>query len=141
MATSIGGLIALVFEASLSEVITTSTTLRVCLSLGAIFGGIWGFRQTALKFKGKGRPTCVRAGLIYLAMWVFCLFVLVIGPIVVLRPAFAEKYQFARSLRELLLNAMPWTNVFEFFAAFFAAYFLVGSIVLSSPKLASPRGS
>jgi len=80
-------------------------------------------------------------GFVYLALWVFSVLFLVIGPVVILRPAFAEKHQFIRIVREGLLNAMPWTNVFEFFAAFAAAYFLVGSIILSSPKLANPRGS
>ncbi len=139
VARSVGGLIALALEAGVTEIVTNSIRLRVCLGLGAAFGGVWGFRRTIFKYKGKGRPKCVRTGGVYLALWVFSILFLVVGPVVLLNPAFAEMHQFTIRAREYLLRAMPWSNVFEFVAAFAAAYFLVGSIILTSPKLANPR--
>jgi len=114
--------------------ITTSYTLRGFIAGFSIIGGMLGYFLTASSWAGKERARCLHRRNIYLAIFWFPLLIF-IGTLVIFRPEVAIKYPLVRTIREILLTAMPLPNFIVGFGAGFALYFLIGAITLSSPEL------
>ncbi len=131
--------VALVIEVLAPRALSTSNTMQAWILAGAIVGALCGYFRTAFAWAGKGRPQCLAAGKRYLVLCGVSYLVLVVAPMVILKPSMAEKYRWVRAFREFLLNSTPLANCVEFFGAALAAFFLVGSIVQCSPNLANPR--
>jgi len=119
--------------------ITTSETLRIWLASGAIIGGILSYVLTTNLWAGKSREARRSAAKKYLGLCVVSYVVLVIIPIVLLRPLLAMKYHLVRELRNFLLEAMPLPNLIVSLGSLLACYFLIGAILVSSKQLANPH--
>lgn len=101
--------------------ITKSEVLRVFIVGGAAFGGPIGYFRTAFVWAGKGRPKCVRRGLLYFVLWVVSFILLVVLPIEILKPVAAEKLPSLEVTREWMLSFMTTTNLLIAFGCFLAS--------------------
>jgi hypothetical protein len=132
-------IVALAAHTTFFEEITKSDILRVFILGGAAFGGPIGYFRTAFVWAGKGRPKCVRRGLLYFVLWVLFFSLLVVLPIEILKPAVVHKLPCLEPVREWLVTFMTTTNFLIAFGCFLASFFFVGAITLCSAKLANPR--
>jgi hypothetical protein len=132
-------LVALVAHSAFFEEITKSEVLRVFIIGGAALGGPIGYFRTGFVWAGKGRPKCVRRGILYFALWVTFFVVLVVLPIEILKPSVVERIPSLEPIREWMLTFMTTTNYLIGFGSFLSSFFLVGAITLCSAKLANPR--
>jgi len=101
--------------------ITKSEVLRVFIVGGAAFGGPIGYFRTAFVWADKGRPKCVRRGLLYFVLWVVSFILLVVLPIEILKPVVAEKLPSLEVIREWMLSFMTTTNLLIAFGCFLAS--------------------
>ena len=90
--------------------ITKSEVLRVFIVGGAAF--VWA---------DKGRPKCVRRGLLYFVLWVVSFILLVVLPIEILKPVVVEKLPSLEVIREWMLSFMTTTNLLIAFGCFLAS--------------------
>lgn len=136
---TLGSVAVTAIEVLVPHAITTSHTLFAWQLVGAIMGAVLGYLRTSFALLGKGRPACLAASarFVFVGIAVYVLFVL--GPLVVAAPSFAERYLWARRIREVLLAPVLLLNALEFFGVAVAAFCLTSSIVALSSRLADPN--
>lgn len=139
VALTLFSIAAIAVEVFVPHQLTTSHKLLAWMAIGAILGAMWGYLHASFALLGQGRAACITAS--KKAFWIGLLVyvVLVIGPLLVVSPEFAERYAPVRQLREILLSPVLVLNVIEFIAAGFAAFCLARALVALSPRIADPK--
>jgi hypothetical protein len=117
-----------------SVLIVGSRTLGIVMAIAALFAGALGFYFTIGAHGGRQRGPCLKLRNWY-AMWsvlgiAFTLIVLLLTD-----PDFAKIASGFEGVRELLFSSMLLLNVLVAAGVFVFVYFLVGAILLSSPRL------
>lgn len=112
----------------------SSRTLAWFVASGLLLGSITGFYFTASRWHGKGRAECLAQSRRSLIGFVSTLLILALL-LTALQPELASRFEAARIIRELLLDAILLTNIVASLIAAYSVHCLIGAIVLHSPKL------
>jgi hypothetical protein len=117
-----------------SLLVIGSRTLAIVMAVVAILAGGLGFYFTIGAHAGRQRGPCLKLKNWYV-LWSICGILFTVAILLVADPDFVKVGSLFERIRELLLSTMLLLNFFVAAGVFIFVYFLVGAIVLSSPKL------
>lgn len=123
---------------SLAPLVIPSRTLAWFIVTGVILGSVGGYYFTASRWHGKGRAESLKGASRKMITFFVC-FLSLIVLLAILQPEIAARFELTRAIREFLLDATLQTNIVASTLAAISAYFLIGTIVLHSPRLWTAR--
>ena len=125
--------VVLVLGPLLMRVGVRSESMRWALVTALFLGCALGYWFTVAKWSGRGRDACLRRRSWY--FWL-CLIssLVIVAMLLTLEPDTARSWHLEK-VRDVLISSNFLPNAIGFLGVFFGTYFLVGAIVLSSPRL------
>jgi len=129
----LGAVAVPIVSASLA-VFVGSRTVAILIAVAAAVAAVFGVFFTSATYQGDSKQVCFTVRRKYLIRSAVSAGVVLLA-FVISDPDVAVMVGFIAPIREFLLTAMLLFDVTVAIGAFLSVYFLVGSIVLSSPSL------